>query len=372
MAELKQPVYLFVSSLSGGGAEKVCVNLAVFLAQQDIQVELLYLYKTPHQPTLNIKNLELVCLNSKSITASIIKVVRYFKQNNVSKVISFKYEIAAVLVLLKKVGLINYHLIAYNINGINYDLDTTGKLSLKKIKNTIIKFLFCRVDFIVHQCEAMLNDFTNQFNRPLNKDIVIYNPIQQKLIQTSTVLFEQRKVNPYFLCIGRLAYQKNFGDAISTFAQLIHNNSDDIYQKLHLKVVGDGSLLEDLKQLAKKEKVIEKVQFLAYQDPEPLFKNALATILTSHYEGFPNVMLESLAYGTPVVAYDFDYGPRETIINGINGFVVPQYNINHLSNSFEKIINTEFSTDKIQQSIAKHSKTKVLNKWIGLIEETIY
>ena len=372
MAKLKQKTYLFVSSLSGGGSEKICVNLAVSLAQQDIQVVLIYLYKTPNQPTLNIENLELVCLNSKSITASIIKVVKYFKQNNVSKVISFKYEIAAVLVLLKKARLINCYIIARNNNKINTELNTTGKLSFKKIKNAIIKFLFCRADFIVHQCEVMFNDFTNQFNRHPNRDIAIYNPIQQKLIHTNTILFKDRKTNPYFLCVGRLAYQKNFGDAINGFAKLIKDNQVGLYKNIKLKVVGSGDLLNKLEAIAKQENIYSRVEFLPYQDPEPLFKNALATILTSHYEGFPNVMLESLAYGTPVVAYDFDYGPRETIINGVNGFVVPQYNINHLSNSFEKIINTEFSTDKIQQSIAKHSKTKVLNKWIGLIEETIY
>ena len=200
----------------------------------------------------------------------------------------------------------------------------------------------------------MCNDFTNKFKCSLNKDIAIYNPVQQKVVQTSTILFEQRKTNPYFLCIGRLEHQKNFADAISAFAQLIHNNPENIYQKLQLKVVGIGSLLKDLKQLTKKEKVIEKVQFLAYQDPGPLFKNALATVLTSHYEGFPNVMLESLACDTPVVAYDFDYGPRETIINTVNGFLVPQYNLQSLVYNFKQVLNVEFSPQQIQQSVIKH------------------
>jgi glycosyltransferase involved in cell wall biosynthesis len=56
-------------------------------------------------------------------------------------------------------------------------------------------------------------------------------------------------------------------------------------------------------------------------------QNARFTVLTSHYEGFPMSMVESLALGTPVVTVDCNSGPREIVIDEYNGLLVENYNV---------------------------------------------
>jgi glycosyltransferase involved in cell wall biosynthesis len=62
-------------------------------------------------------------------------------------------------------------------------------------------------------------------------------------------------------------------------------------------------------------------------NPFDIVQNARFTVLTSHYEGFPMSMVESLALGTPVVAVDCNSGPREIVIDEYNGLLVENYNV---------------------------------------------
>ena len=76
-------------------------------------------------------------------------------------------------------------------------------------------------------------------------------------------------------------------------------------------------------------------------NPFPYFKNAGVVVLTSQYEGFPNVVLEAFACRVPVVAVDCQGGIREIIEDGKNGIIVPQNNKKELSSDRKKLINNE-------------------------------
>lgn len=80
----------------------------------------------------------------------------------------------------------------------------------------------------------------------------------------------------------------------------------------------------------------------------PYYLNANATVLSSLYEGFPNVLIESIALGTPVLAFDCPSGPKEIIENGINGYLVEFKKVGEMAEKIELLIENSFHPDRVK------------------------
>lgn len=85
-------------------------------------------------------------------------------------------------------------------------------------------------------------------------------------------------------------------------------------KKYPLLLLGKGELFEQMQQLAKDLGIENKVHFLGFHsNPYPFIKHAKAMVLSSHYEGFVRVVVESLVIGTPVISTDCPFGPDEVL-----------------------------------------------------------
>ena len=167
----------------------------------------------------------------------------------------------------------------------------------------------------------------------------------------------------YVLCVGRLEKQKAFHNAIIAFAEISLD-----FPNLRLKIIGKGSLENNLKSLATECGISDKVDFEGFHiDLIPYYKFARVTILTSLYEGFPNVLVESIALNTPVVAYDCKSGPREIIHDKINGFLVENNNILDLKIKLKNALMSEFSYIKMQETIKKNKISEIVKNYSDLL-----
>jgi len=107
--------------------------------------------------------------------------------------------------------------------------------------------------------------------------------------------------------------------------------------KVHLTLLGDGPEKENLRKLINSLSLSDHVTLEGYQkNPYTYFSNADLFVLSSRYEGLPNAMLESLACGTPVVAFNCPGGIDEIIVNESHGALVPENDVQALSTAIEK------------------------------------
>lgn len=160
---------------------------------------------------------------------------------------------------------------------------------------------------------------------PTRKIRVIPNPVNYPLscheprVAPSEVLASLvgRRV---LLAVGRLELQKGFGRLLTAFAEVSEAHAD-----WSLVILGQGSLHAALIQQADELGIRDRVALPgAVGNVGEWLEAADLYALTSLFEGFPNALLEALAYGVPSVAVDCETGPREIIRDGVDGLLVPQ------------------------------------------------
>lgn len=169
--------------------------------------------------------------------------------------------------------------------------------------------------------------------------------------------------------ISRLVKLKQI-DHIIKAINLIKNDDPGFI----LEIYGNGDELENLKSLVKKNKLENNIIFKGYtNNPLEIYNESLFSITTSKTEGFSLSILESMAVGTPVISYDFNYGPQEIIDNNKNGLIISKDNIKELAERISYLKNNEkvlkvMSKKSIEKIEEKFSQQSVKNKWFEFIE----
>ena len=174
----------------------------------------------------------------------------------------------------------------------------------------------------------------------------IYNPyITEEMIKESKKQFKKQKI---VMSAGRLTTQKNFIFLIDAFKK-----SNLIREGYILNIFGKGHLEKKIRLKIKSEKLIKSVFSNGWSnDLTREYKKSKIFVLPSLYEGLGNVLLEAINYGLISVATDCKSGPKEILMNGRCGSIVPVNDIKFLANTFDDlIINKKFAKKKL--NIAK-------------------
>lgn len=355
-------VTFLISSLSGGGAENVCVNLANELADYDWEVELVIL-NLNNSAFLNrlSEKVNLVILGVNHVRNSCPALLGYINQTNPNAILVFNYELTVILLILRRVFRFKTKIITRNISTLSQKRVLANDLWSKYVVMPLVIKFYHKSDHIINQCEAMREDLISLYPKIRNKTSVIYNPLNRHIEEyvTNNDILSVEK-NDYLLCVGRLENVKAFDIAIKAFANLSRE-----YLSLRLKIIGKGSLEVELKELASQLGVADRVDFEGFQkNIIPYYLHAKATLLTSLYEGFPNVLLESISLATPVVAFDCPSGPREIIIDGSNGYLIKDKCLIDLDNKLRLTLNRKWDYSAILESSKLYYKEKIIHNYI--------
>ncbi len=135
---------------------------------------------------------------------------------------------------------------------------------------------------------------------------------------------EQRGAAFQVLTVGRIDEHKGHRDLLEALGILVH---DQRRTNIRWTILGDGPARPELLAEAERLQLISKINWRGVlPNPYPYFRAANVFCLPSLSEGSPNVLLEALALGVPVIATDCRSGPREILENGRWGTLTPVLN----------------------------------------------
>ncbi len=345
----KKRILFVLPTLSAGGAERVVSHLLNNLNREVFQPELLLILKGNHTYLKNIKSD--VVVHELNISENI----KYFFLQTLIKIIQLKPNI--VFVGLSGINVLLSPFIPFFKRKITWIARETNTISLH-VKNKRMLFLhrhfYKNYDTIIAQSQDMKSDLTLNFNVPESKVKVINNPIDTDFIDSK--LNEEVDVNLpkdkiKLLACGRLVRQKGFDLLIDAFAENPNK------ERCQLSIIGNSNSEEYtniLKYKIDKNKLGDLVKLEGFQENSyKWLSDADLFILSSRYEGFPNVVLESLYCGTPVIANDCKGGLREIIKEGENGYI-----FNFANNNFEEVLNKALNTKFSREHISDNAKSR--------------
>lgn len=162
----------------------------------------------------------------------------------------------------------------------------------------------------------------------------------------------------YILAVGRLSKSKGHANLILAFKQLLSNHNN-----LHLIIVGEGEEKQTLQDLILNEGVADKTTLVGFQEHAsiPFWLNAADVfVLPSHLEGTPNILLEAMACGLPVIATNVG-GVAEILTNEQNGLLIEPESIKEIEMALTRILNDPLLKKEMEQAALTTISTQFTN-----------
>lgn len=356
-------IYLFISSLRGGGAERVCTTLANQLLLKGYKVNLIVinLENSIYHKHLN-PNINLVNLNKKHARQTFVSIAKLLRLENPKKIFVFNPQISLMLIILKRILKLQTKIISRNINTLSKDRENQTIMNRFVIDN-LYKMLYSKSDLLIAQSTGMKQDLIKNYKVPPHKIKVINNPISPNIIRYQNKVYQTNKKKKQILFVGRLTEQKGLQYLLAALSESIK-----VYPDITLKIIGEGPLKDKLLDQINQMNLNNNVQLKGFQmNIAPYYLESTVTVLSSIYEGFPNVLIESIALGTPVVAFDCPSGPSEIIIENVNGYLVDYKNSKDLSKKILKALSRVWDRSQIMNTSKIYNEENIIRDYIACI-----
>lgn len=310
-------ILFLLSSLRGGGAERVIVTLLQQLNRSRferhlalVEVEGPYLRNVP-------EDLPVHDLKAGRARYAIPGIVGLAWRLQPHIILSTVGQLNLALVLGRDLLPPDVRLLVRETTVVSAQLED---VPYPRVFKWLYRGFYRRADRIICPCDYSLLDLAERFGVPCSRLARIYNPVDsQRISRLATGESPYPSSGPNLVAAGRLSKEKQFHLLLEAMPH-VHRT----VPTAKLTILGDGPLEGELKERSRRLGLSQAVSWVGFQlNPYAYFRYADLFLLVSRYEGMPNSLLEALALGTPALATDSPSGLREIADTGCGLILIP-------------------------------------------------
>lgn len=363
-----QRLAVLISFSGTGGVERMVMNLLPAFSQEGLAVDLLAILRKPAPELirLNGSGLRVLDLGVGHTALAVPGLVRYLKTERPLALLAAKDRAIRAAVLAKRVSRADTRLVGRL--GTHLSAAMANKPALIRwARQWPMREMYSAVDRIVAVSEGVAEDTRRIAKLPPEKIVVIRNPvITPEMMEKSRMPVDHPWLEssdvPVILGAGRLTQQKDFSTLVRAFARV------RAFIDSRLVILGEGRLRPSLEKLAADLGIADAVALLGHvANPYAYMARSSLFVLSSAWEGSPNVLTEALALGTPVVSTDCPSGPREILRDGLYGPLVPVGDVERLADAMLNTLQFPLENRLLREAASEYTVERSAARYLEVL-----
>ena len=323
--------------LTGGGAEKMLVEYSRLADELAMDVTLINTSSCNQSD--NIEGLypfKVYCLNKEKVSLSFFLLAKYIVSSKPDIILISHLRVSLLIAIFKVLRVYKGKIIVRSESLID---EAIKNKAIPSYYLLIRRFSYFFSDHIIAQTDRMSKNIANSLANTEKKITVLYNFLSTEFCnqQNKDQLHSHNKALKSFVFVGRLTKGKNIDLILEATAYLKKKG-----ERITVNILGKGPEEHHLKMKAEKLGIEKDINFLGYKnDPRKYVNDSQALLITSYYEGLPNVMLEALWDEVPVIMTRCFGNEDRYIISGETGYICESFDAQEYAELMLLVINNK-------------------------------
>ncbi|MGE5153734.1 MAG: glycosyltransferase [Bdellovibrio bacteriovorus] len=367
MTNGRHPLTIFASFSGAGGVERMLANLVRGFLDLDQAVELVLVKaEGPHLRHLP-PEVRQVRLGANHTQLAAPALARYLRERRPPALLAAKDRAGRTAVLAR--GLAGTRTPIVLRLGTNLSTAMAGRGVIQRwLRILPIRLLYPRIEHIVAVSQGVAEDTARIARLPPASITVIRNPVITPELAAQAAEpcphpWLQGGGEPVILAAGRLQHQKDFPTLLRAFARLRAGRT------CRLVILGEGRGRSSLEALVQELGLADDVDLPGHQmNPYAFLARASLFVLSSAWEGSPNVLTEALALGVPAVSTDCPSGPSEILDGGRFGPLVPVGDVPALAAAMATTLDHPLPAATLRSAVSAYAQGPSARRYLEVLE----